>query len=132
MKTILFACTENKKRSKLAEAIFNHLAHEQQLDARAISAGTIPASETDPEVAVLLATYGVEYAASTPRKLTDEMLRSADRIISFGCLIPDMFPKEKFEEWLVDDPQTPEQYRAAYSIIKLKVEALLAFLRESN
>ncbi|MEX0931448.1 MAG: low molecular weight phosphatase family protein [Candidatus Paceibacterota bacterium] len=125
MKTILFACTENKKRSKIAEAVFNHLAQEKNIDAHAISAGTIPAQEVDTVVAGLLNEKDIKTQLETPRKLTDELLTQADRIVSFGCLIPDMFPKDKFEEWLVDDPKTPEEYKLAFDTIYQKVEDLL-------
>ncbi|MEX2405420.1 MAG: low molecular weight phosphatase family protein [Candidatus Paceibacterota bacterium] len=125
MKTILFACTENRKRSKIAEAVFNHLANAKDIDMRAISAGTAPASEVDPLVTQILSEKGVVASPKKPQQLTDELLEKADRIVSFGCLIPDMFPKDKFEEWRVDDPETPEEYQEVFQIIFERVEGLL-------
>lgn len=92
----------------MAEAIFNHLAK----NARAESAGTVPADAVDPMVGEVLAERGIPFTPHPPQKITDEMLSRADFIVSFGCLIPSMFTKEKFEEWIVPDPQTPEEYRA--------------------
>lgn len=124
MKTILFACTENKKRSKIAEAIFNHLAKERSMPVRAVSAGTIPAEKTDPQVANVLSRHGIEYTEHKPQKLDNEMLNEADHIVSFGCLIPGMFPKSKFEEWLVDDPYTAEEYENVFLTIQKNILAL--------
>ncbi|MEX2405636.1 MAG: low molecular weight phosphatase family protein [Candidatus Paceibacterota bacterium] len=131
MKIILFACTENKKRSKMAEAIFNHFAKGKETSVQAISAGTIPATETDSHVAAILAKHHIDFKEEAPKKLSDEMLEHADRIISFGCLIPDMFPKEKFEEWLVEDPQTEEEYEKAYVTIYEKVTDLFSAISNS-
>ena len=47
MKTVLFVCVGNSGRSQMAEAFLNHFAKGQ---ARAISAGTEPASTVDPTV----------------------------------------------------------------------------------
>lgn len=122
MKKILFACAENKKRSQLAEAIFNHLA----TGAVAQSAGTFPAHEIDPRIKGILQEIGVALPdQTTPKKVTDRMLEEADLIISFGCLVPGMFPKEKFEEWHVADPQTDEELRAVRDELVEKIKTLI-------
>ena len=108
----------------MAAAIFNHLTQENGLPARAISAGTMPAEETDQHVAETLSRNDIEYTNHKPQKLTTEMLDGADQIVSFGCLIPDMFPKEKFAEWLVEDPNTDEEYESAFHIIVQNVTSL--------
>ncbi|MEX0877277.1 MAG: low molecular weight phosphatase family protein [Candidatus Spechtbacterales bacterium] len=122
MKKILFACTENKKRSQMAEAIFNHLAK----NSKAESAGTAPANSVDPMVGEILAERGISFEPHAPKKITDEMLESADYIVSFGCLVPSMFPKDKFEEWVVADSKTPEEYRQARDDIFEKIEQFIA------
>ncbi|MEX2144840.1 MAG: low molecular weight phosphatase family protein, partial [Candidatus Spechtbacterales bacterium] len=99
MKKVLFACTQNKKRSQIAEAIFNHLAK----NAKAESAGTIPADSVDPMVAEVLKERGIPFNPRIPQKITDKMLENVDFIVSFGCLVPSMFPKDKFEEWIIQD-----------------------------
>ena len=116
----------------MAEAIFNHFANKEGAPARAVSAGTIPATEVDPQVADILSRHAVEYTKQVPKKLTDEMLSEADYIVSFGCLIPDMFPRDKFEEWLVDDPQTPEEYEHTFRSIQQRVAALHEILRKKK
>lgn len=116
----------------MAEAIFNHLAKESDLSARATSAGTIPAEEADPQVVDILSKHHIEYTKHKPQKLTNEMLEEVDHIVSFGCLIPDMFPKSKFEEWLVEDPQTLEEYEGVFHIIQQHVVALLERLSKKS
>jgi arsenate reductase len=123
MKKILFTCAENKKRSQMAEAIFNHFAK----NAIAESAGTMPAKEVDPRVKEVLEEIDIAVSERiTPKKITDEMLKSADLIISFGCLVPSMFPKEKFQEWQVSDPQTIEEFRTVRDELVNKIKLLIA------
>ncbi len=43
MSGALFVCVQNTGRSQMAETIFNRIAEERDLDARALSAGTGPA-----------------------------------------------------------------------------------------
>ena len=121
MKKVLFACAENKKRSQMAEAIFNHLAKKTVAE----SAGTMPAKVVDPKIEGILAERGISFTPHTPRKISDTAIREADFIISFGCLVPSFFPKEKFEEWVIDDPETPEEYRQAGDNIFKKVRELI-------
>ncbi|MEX2054462.1 MAG: low molecular weight phosphatase family protein [Candidatus Colwellbacteria bacterium] len=122
MKTILFACAENKKRSQMAEVIFNHFA----INAVAISAGTIPANEVEPRLRATLEEIGIIVPESlTPKKVTDEMLASVDHIVSFGCLVPSMFPPEKFEEWSIANPETDEELRTTRDELVKKIKTLI-------
>ncbi|MEX2515126.1 MAG: low molecular weight phosphatase family protein [Candidatus Paceibacterota bacterium] len=106
--TVLFACAENSKRSQLAEAIFNHYAS----STIAMSAGTIPADQIDPRVPEVLKEVGItDVGPLRPKLITTEMIERADKIISFGCLVPSLFPEDKFSEWLIGDPQTDEELR---------------------
>jgi protein-tyrosine-phosphatase len=125
-RVVLFACAENKKRSQIAEAIFNHFATQ----ARAISAGTMPAGEADPRIPAILQEIGIAAPEPMhPQKITDETLQSADMIVSFGCLVPSMFPPEKFEEWRVPDPETDEELRSVRDYL---VERIKTFIRRHN
>ncbi|MEX0932011.1 MAG: low molecular weight phosphatase family protein [Candidatus Saccharimonadales bacterium] len=122
VRVVLFACTENKKRSQMAEAIFNHISKK----AVATSAGTMPASAVEPRLDVILQEIGIAVPESlTPKKITDEMLASANYIISFGCLVPAMFPPEKFEEWQIADPQTDDELRATRDELVKKIKTLI-------
>lgn len=110
----------------MAEAIFNSLATK----ARAISAGTMPADEVDPRIPKILQEIGIAVSESLrPKEVTDEMLQSAGIIVSFGCLVPSMFPPEKFEEWQVSDPETDEEL---HSVRDDLVERIKTFIHKHN
>jgi len=119
---VIFACAENKKRSQLAEAIFNHLSH----NAYAISGGTFPSKSVDPMTIQVLHEIGINTGHIKPKSLKDEDLDDADLIISFGCLIATLFPKEKFQEWKIKDPQTIEEFRDTRDEITRRVRKLLS------
>ncbi len=97
MVKVVFACTENKKRSQLAEAIFNHLARQSQ----SVSGGTFPADKIDPLTIKSLREIGLPTKNLYPKQLNNSDLNSADIIVSFGCLNPYLFPKGKFQEWRI-------------------------------
>lgn len=96
-KVILFVCVENTFRSIMSEAIFNNNPPEGW---RAESAG-VRAAESINSVAVeLLREIGIQLGAKKPRLVKPEMIASASRVITFGCL--DQCPvgaKEKSEDW---------------------------------
>lgn len=123
--TVLFACKENSKRSQLAEAIFNHYADSTV----AISAGTIPAEEIDPEIPVVLEEIGItDLDSLQPKLITTEMIDKADKIISFGCLVPSLFPEDKFSEWLIHDPESQEELRSVRDELLERIKRMI----ESN
>lgn len=128
MKKVLFACAENKKRSQMAEAIFNSLSESDH----ATSAGTLPAKEIDPITIQVLKEVRIKPAELKPKLLQKIALDKADIIVSFGCLVPSMFPKSKFREWNIEDPHTLEEYRAVRDLITLKVKELIAALSNSK
>src|SRR5262249_40241852 len=83
MKTVIFACIHNAGRSQMAAAWFNALADTSK--ARAISAGTDPGTRVHPEVLNAMHEVGIDLSSKTPRKLTDELARGADMLITMGC-----------------------------------------------
>jgi arsenate reductase len=97
MKTILFVCVENTFRSVLSEELFNSKAPRGW---HAESAGVSPASAVNPNVRGLLSEVGISLTGRAPRVVTPEMVRSASRVVTFGCL--DRCPigaEEKGEDW---------------------------------
>ena len=81
VKKVLFVCVHNAGRSQMAEALFNQLAQERGLDARAESAGTEPGDRVHPEVAAAMQEVGLDLSAKRPKLLTDERVKMADRVI---------------------------------------------------
>ncbi len=96
-RVVLFVCVENTFRSVMSEAIFNATPPEGW---RAESAGVRVAEAINPVAIELLHEIGVELGAKKPRLVTSEMIASARRVVTFGCV--DQCPvgaKEKSEDW---------------------------------
>ena len=83
MQHIIFACVHNAGRSQMAAAFFNQLADPHK--ARAISAGTEPGLRVHPEVLEVMREIGIDLSEAKPQKLTDELAREAQLLITMGC-----------------------------------------------
>jgi arsenate reductase len=126
MKTVIFACVHNAGRSQMAAAFFNALADPKE--ARAISAGTQPADHVHPVVLETMREINIDLANAKPQKLTDDLAREANLLVTMGCgeqcpLIPGLLR----EDWPLEDPKgkPPELVRKIRDEIKAKVVHLL-------
>ena len=126
MKTVLFACVHNAGRSQMAAAWFNLLA--DPLKARAISAGTAPGTRVHPEVVAAMREVGVDLSAARMTKLTDEVARQAQLLVTMGCGdgCP-IVPGAARDDWPLDDPKGKpiEQVRAIRDDIRDRVQSLV-------
>src|SRR2546430_1849524 len=126
MKTIIFACIHNAGRSQMAAAWFNALADTSK--ARAISAGTDPGPRVHPEVLEAMREVGIDLAAQTPKRLTDELARGADMLITMGCeeRCP-VVPGSRREDWPLEDPKGKplERVREIRDDVRGRVSELL-------
>ena len=125
MKTVIFACVHNAGRSQMAAAWFNHLADPQA--ARALSAGTTPAERVHPEVLEVMKEVGIDLSSATPQKLTVELARQAEMLVTMGCGDECPYvPGLKVEDWPLEDPkgQPPERVRQIRDEIRARVENL--------
>ena len=126
MKTVLFACVHNAGRSQMAAAWFNQLA--DPLQARAISAGTEPGTRVHPEVVAAMREVGVDLSAAGMTKLTDEVARQAQLLVTMGCgdECP-IVPGAARDDWPLDDPKGKpiEQVRAIRDDIRDRVRRLV-------
>jgi arsenate reductase len=104
MNTVIFACVHNAGRSQMAAAWFNALADATK--ARAISAGTEPGQRVHPEVLEAMREVGIDLAEKTPQKLTDDLARAAQMLITMGCgeQCPTA-PGLKRDDWPLEDPK---------------------------
>lgn len=101
--TVLFVCVHNAGRSQIAEALLNAYAGGR---ARAISAGTRPVQALNLVVVAAMKEAGYDIAAQTPKLLTEEMIDSADRVITMGCATDDPSCPAivAAQDWAIDDP----------------------------
>jgi len=83
MYRVIFACVHNAGRSQMAAAFFNELADLQK--AEAVSAGTEPGVRVHPEVLTVMREVGIDLSNARPQKLTEELARGAQLLITMGC-----------------------------------------------
>ncbi len=130
MKTVLFVCVHNSGRSQMAAAYFNHLSGGQN---RAISAGTQPSKNVNPTVVQAMLEEGIDISHNQPILLTPDMLQSADKVISMGCIDADACPVRlvPMEDWALPDPKgkTLVEVKMIRDRIKQSVVELLESLK---
>ena len=127
MITVVFACVHNAGRSQIAAALFNKQADPRK--ARAISAGTQPATRVHPEVVDAMRARGIDLSSATPRKLTADLAATANWLITMGCgdECP-VVPGVKRDDWPIPDPkgQSLAAINAIADDIDARVRALAA------
>jgi arsenate reductase len=100
--TVLFVCIHNAGRSQIAEALFNAYAGG---NATAISAGVEPVAALNINVIASMREAGYDIRAQHPKLLSDEMIDTADRVVTMGCMDDPSCPAILAEEdWGLDDP----------------------------
>jgi protein-tyrosine-phosphatase len=126
MLNVIFACVHNAGRSQMAAAFFNQLSN--PLKARATSAGTAPGDRIHPEVMAVMQEVGLDLSDAKPRKLTEELARGAQLLITMGCgdncpYVPGL----RRYDWPLRDPKgLPfEQVRDIRDDVKRHVQQLI-------
>ena len=127
-RVVLFICVRNAGRSQIAAALLRHYGEGR---ARALSAGSAPAAQIQPEVVTALLERGIDISGQAPKQVTDEALRSADLIVTLGCgdACP-ILPGKHYLDWAVPDPhgRSLAAVRIIVADIADRVQALLAEL----
>jgi arsenate reductase len=126
MKTVIFACIHNAGRSQMAAAWFNALADGAK--ARAVSAGTKPGARVHPEVLEAMREVGIDLADRKPQKLTDDLARDAQMLVTMGCgeQCP-VVPGLRRDDWPLEDPKGKpiERVREIRDDVRRRVAELL-------
>ncbi len=126
MTKVIFACIHNAGRSQMAAAFFNQLADPAK--AVAVSAGTDPGLRVHPEVLAAMGELGIDLSHAKPQKLTEELARDAQLLLTMGCGDKCPYvPGLRIEDWPLQDPkgQSVEQVRLIRDDIRNRVLALL-------
>lgn len=128
---VIFACVHNAGRSQMAAAFFNQLADHSR--AQAISAGTDPGPRVHPEALAVMQEIGIDLSSAKPQKLTEEIARDAQLLITMGCgdncpYVPGL----RRDDWPLRDPkgQSVEQVRIIRDEIRDRVLRLLEHERK--
>jgi protein-tyrosine-phosphatase len=123
---VIFACVHNAGRSQMAAAFFNELADREK--ATAISAGTEPGTRVHPEVLAVMQEIGIDLSHAKPQKLTEELAREAQLLITMGCGDKCPYvPGLKRDDWPLPDPKgrPMDEVRAVRDEIRSRVLGLL-------
>jgi arsenate reductase len=127
MHKVIFACVHNAGRSQMAAAFFNQLADPQK--AEAVSAGTEPGLQVHPVVLAVMQEVGVDLSNAKPQKLTEELAREAQLLVTMGCGDKCPYvPGLRRDDWPLRDPKglSIEQVRTIRDGIKNRVQLLLS------
>ena len=100
--SIVFLCVQNAGRSQMAAGWATSLGGDRL---EVFSGGSDPASEVNPSAIAAMAEVGINISDQFPKPWTDEVIRSADVIVTMGCgdACP-IFPGKRYEDWEVADP----------------------------
>ena len=103
MANVLFVCLHNAGRSQMSQALFEREAggaHESR------SAGTTPGERVHPEVVEAMLELGIDLSGRRPRRLTDDLARWADVIVTMGCGDECPYiPGKRYVDWDLPDPK---------------------------
>jgi arsenate reductase len=131
MANVLFVCLHNAGRSQISEVLFERAAGPEH---RAASAGTTPAEHVHPEVVDVMNEIGSDLSERIPRKLTDELTRWADVVVTMGCGDECPYiPGKRYIDWDLPDPRGMpiDEVRSLRDQIAVRVRGLGEELRAS-
>jgi arsenate reductase (thioredoxin) len=124
---VVFACVHNAGRSQMAAAFLNAAADPGK--ARAISAGTDPATRVHPEVVDAMGEIGIDVSGAVPQRLTADLAAGARLLVTMGCgeQCP-YIPGAERDDWPLPDPrdQSAAQVRRIRDDVRARVAALIA------
>lgn len=126
MLRVIFACIHNAGRSQMAAAFFNQFANSQK--AQAVSAGTEPDERIHPEVLAVMQEVGIDLSAARPQKLTEELAKDAQLLITMGCGDKCPYvPGLRRDDWPLRDPKglSQEEVRTIRDEVRRRVEDLI-------
>jgi arsenate reductase len=102
MARVLFVCLHNAGRSQMSQALFEKFARGHH---EALSAGTEPAEHVHANVVTVMREDGIDMGHRVPQKLTDDLARWADIVVTMGCgdACP-VIPGRRYIDWELRDP----------------------------
>jgi len=124
----MFLCVHNAGRSQMAAALLARHGGDRVV---VHSAGSDPADSLNPAVVAAMAEVGIDITAERPTRLTDDVARRSDVIVTMGCgdACP-VYPGKRYLDWDLPDPagKPLEDVRPIRDDIDARVRALLSEL----
>ena len=111
----------------MAAAFFNQLA--DRAKAEALSAGTEPGLDVHPEVLAAMAEVGIDLSHAKPQKLTDELAREAQLLVTMGCGDKCPYvPGLRRDDWPLRDPKglPMDEVRVIRDTVRARVDRLIS------
>ena len=129
---VLFLCVHNAGRSQMAAAFARQIGAGRVI---VYSAGSAPGETLNPAVVEVMRERGIDITGERPQKLTDEMARSADVVVTMGCgdACP-VYPGKRYVDWELSDPagKPLDEVRPIRDDIERRVQHLIDTLLEPN
>jgi arsenate reductase len=99
---VVFLCVHNAGRSQMAAGWALDLGAGE---VEVFSGGSDPAAEVNPVAVAAMAEVGIDISGAAPGRWTEDILRSADVVVTMGCgdTCP-VFPGVRYVDWDVADP----------------------------
>jgi protein-tyrosine-phosphatase len=99
---VLFLCVHNAGRSQMAAAFAREIGAGRVV---VHSAGSAPGETLNPAVVEVMREKGIDISNESPQKLTEEVGRSADVVVTMGCgdACP-VYPGKRYVDWELTDP----------------------------
>ena len=122
---VVFVCPHGAAKSVIAAAYFNKMAAERGLPYRAVARGTEPQDVLSQTAVQGLVKDGLPAPIGKPQGISNEELRAATRVVTFGCPLPKgVVANRKHSDWnQVGDVN--RDYAAARDLIAGLVTKLL-------
>lgn len=123
-KKVVFVCTHNAGKSRLAEAYLSKIAGDR-FDVT--SAGTEPGESANPAAVQAGERAGIPLREGPGAQLTPEVTARAELVVTFGCGVDHVAGDAPVEDWsLVDETGRPlPDYDAIRDAITSKVDDLI-------
>ncbi len=134
MKSLMFVCKKNSRRSQMVEGFVGTLGKGKI----AVTSSGLETSQVDPTTVHVMSEVGIDISSQTSKALSDFNFQNYDAVISLcGCgvnLPEDWVLREVFQDWQLDDPegQPIETFRRVREEIKERVASLLSKLESTS
>jgi arsenate reductase (thioredoxin) len=132
MKSIMYVCKKNSRRSQMAEGFTKVLGK----DRVKVNSSGLAASEVDPVTVQVMSEIGIDINEQTSKPLSDFNPEDYDAVISLcGCgvnLPQEWVLRDVFEDWQLDDPEgeSIDTFRRVRDQVKERVIKLIDELSE--
>ncbi len=123
--SVVFLCVHNAGRSQMAAGWARHLGG---AGVEVFSGGSNPGTAVNPAAVSAMAERGIDIAGARPQRWTDDVVRSADVVVTMGCgdECP-LYPGVRYLDWQLEDPHGKDldTVRRVRDDIEARVRGLL-------